>query len=182
MRSRFGRVAIAGRQPPEQTPASSTAMPERCRRRASASPEACSASLRLVSGTSGAVTLLTAGPPRAGRRDCRHVRAPQHVVERGKVAVHHLAQLSLRRLEAILQILLHRQLLAGRLEVAVLQAVGQVAELLHELRAEANAVLSAAGRAQLDELPFGRRELLVEIVRGLPQLGVLNQVLQVVNL
>src|SRR4051812_25879138 len=75
--------------------------------------------------------LLARRTPLDLRRHGRHVRAPQHVVERAEILLQRLAQLSLRRLQPILQLLLYRHLLVRRLEVAALETVGEIAELLH---------------------------------------------------
>src|SRR5678816_995251 len=88
------------------------------------------------------------------RHDTRKVRPTKHVVERSEIAVQRVAQLALRRLEAVLEVLLDRELLVRRLEIVALETVREIAELLDELGTKPHAVLAVAGRAQLDELPF----------------------------
>src|SRR6266850_108255 len=62
--------------------------------------------------------LLTRGSPRRLRDDGRQIRPPQHVVERGQLTAEDIAELTLRTLEAVLKILLNRDLLVCRLEIA----------------------------------------------------------------
>src|SRR5262245_52566264 len=61
-------------------------------------------------------TLLTGRSPCRGLDDRGHVRAAQHVVERREILREHVAELSLRHFQPVLQILLHGDLLIGRLE------------------------------------------------------------------
>src|SRR5882672_6799128 len=126
--------------------------------------------------------LRTTRSPRRLRDDAREIRPPQHVVERGELAGEHVAELALRALEAVLEILLDRYLLVRRLEVGAGEAVREVAELLYELRSEAHAVLSAAGGTKLDERAFDGDQLLVQFVGGSFQLIVLSEILQVDDL
>ena len=88
--------------------------------------------------------LRIGGSPLQLRDDARQVRSSQHIVERGELAAHDVAQLSLRSLEAIFEILLHGELLAGRLEIAACEPIRKIPELLDEFRSPANAVLAAA--------------------------------------
>src|SRR5580765_7056529 len=77
----------------------------------------------------GSSSLRIARPPRRLRHHTGQVRAAEHVVERGELAVEDLVELALRSLEALLEILLDRHLLVRRLEIAAAEAVGDVAEL-----------------------------------------------------
>src|SRR5262245_65353246 len=101
-------------------------------------------------------------PPRRRRDHARKVGAAQHVVERGELTIEDFGQAALRTLEPILQIFVDRDLLVGRLEVAVGKTVCEVAELLDELRSKAYTVLTAPGGPQLDQRPLRGTELLLE--------------------
>ena len=105
------------------------------------------------------------------RNDVRQVRAAKHVVEGREIAVQRVGQLSLRRLQTIPEILLDRELLVGRLEIVALKAVREIAEFLNQFGTKSHAVLTVAGRAQLDELTFNRDQLLIQFVGCLLQLA-----------
>src|SRR5262245_33738134 len=92
------------------------------------------------------LALLIAGSPRDLRHDVREIRPPQHVVERAELAAQDLAQLPLRPLQPLLQLLVYGGLLVRRLEVGARQTVGEIPELLHQLRSPPHAVLTATGR------------------------------------
>ena len=62
----------------------------------------------------------------------------------------------------------------GRPEVGAGEAVGQISELAEQPRAEAHAVLSAAGRAQLEQVLLDLDELLFELQCRLHDLGVVE--------
>jgi len=126
----------------------------RCHRSAAASVAAASAARAALPHA-----LLIARPPRRRRgRQRRQVRAAQHVVEGADVARSHLADLRLRFLQPILQILVHGHLLIGRLEVAAGQPVPEVTEFLDQLRSEPDAVLAAAGAGPVYRL-LGKKGL-----------------------
>src|SRR5262249_32929046 len=101
---------------------------------------------------------------------------------RRQVPVQHITELTLDPLESLFKNLLNGEMLVRRLEVSALKTVGEVPELLHQLRSPADAVLPAPRRAQFDEIPLYGDDLLIELVAGLSQFRVLNQVFQVRDL
>src|ERR1051326_8391511 len=100
--------------------------------------------------STGAV-LLRSWPPNRRHRDAGQRRALHPFVERRQILGQHVADLILKRLELGLEVLLDGQLLIRRLEVRALQTVREIGDFLHQLRSEANAVLAAAGGAELQE-------------------------------
>ena len=77
------------------------------------------------------------------------------------------------RAQLVRQDLLHLHLLVGRPEVGAPQPASQVADLGHELRSVADAVL-AAGDAEVDEVHLQVHQLLIQIGAGLLDAGIID--------